>query len=60
MLGKILSDADGSRHILVNPGSGRKTLNVSEWEWKILIVANSSGKILVFTIYPNMDQLTTT
>ena len=33
--------------ILVDPDSGRKTLKVTEWQWKILSVADGSRKILV-------------
>jgi hypothetical protein len=33
--------------LLVVPDSGRKSLKVTEWQWKILSVADSSRKILV-------------
>ena len=39
--------ADSSRKILVDPDSGRKTLKVTEWQWKIMSVADGSRKMLV-------------
>ena len=32
---------------MVDPDSGRKTLKVTEWQWKTLSVADGSRKILV-------------
>ena len=39
--------ADSSLKLLIDPGSGRKTLKVTEWQWKILSVTDGSRKILV-------------
>jgi hypothetical protein len=39
--------ADSSWKILIDPDSGRKTLEVTEWQWKKLSVADGSRKILV-------------
>jgi hypothetical protein len=44
---KTLNVADSSRKILVDPDSGRKAMQVTEWQWKILSVANGSRKIVV-------------
>ena len=43
----ILSVDDSSMKILVDPYSGKKTLKVTELQWKILSVAGSSRKMLV-------------
>ena len=39
--------ADSFRKILVDPDSGKKALKITEWQWKILSVADGSRKILV-------------
>ena len=39
--------ADSSVKLLIDPDSGRKTLKVTEWQWKILSVTDCSRKILV-------------
>ena len=39
--------ADSSVKLLIVPDSGRKTLKVTEWQWKILSYADGSRKILV-------------
>ena len=43
----ILIVADSSRKILVDPDSGRKIQEVTEWKWKILNVGDSFRKILL-------------
>ena len=43
----LIGYAESALQILVDPGSGWKALKVSEWQWKILSVADSSRKILV-------------
>ena len=39
--------ADSSLKILIDLDSGRQTLKVTEWQWKILSYADGSRKILV-------------
>ena len=43
----ILIVAESSSKILVDPNSGRKTLKVTEWQWKILSIDDSPRKTLV-------------
>ena len=41
--------ADSSVKLLIISNSGRKTMKVTEWQWKMLSVADVSRKILVVT-----------